>query len=87
MSRRIMCRSGQLSRYVLITHDWQRGLTNIDLPGLRQRRPSSLDGPDDSGGQFVHYRRILWIYQRGIMDRQRIFHVSITSSHSMARLT
>lgn len=40
------------------------------------RRLACIDGPDYAGYESVHYRKCLGLNGSGLMDSQRIFHVS-----------
>jgi hypothetical protein len=51
------------------------------------RRLVSTDGPDHVSYEFIHYRQCLRLNSSGIMDSQRIFHVSIFIAACGRRLT
>lgn len=48
----------------------------VDLSGLCQRRFGGADGPNHARCQFIHYRRIFRVHEGGVLDRQRLLHVS-----------
>lgn len=53
-----------------------------DLSGLRECRSRGSHGPDDTSCQFEHHRKRPQCQQSNGMDRQRLFHVSLTKRSS-----
>lgn len=54
----------------------RRMLMEADLSGVRQCRFGGVDGPNYTRCQFIHYRCIFWIHERGFLDRKWLLHVS-----------